>query len=288
MIEDLTYKVYPGKVLLFGEYTVIHGSDSLAIPFYKKTANWDYDDLEFESRESLDRFIDYLIVQGIAPVDIDHFSEEWKNGLFLESNIPSGYGVGSSGSVVAAVYDAFINNKEQNPQDLRSLFMKMENFFHRSSSGIDPLVSFYGKAVHVKDQELHLLDLDQELLSHLYLWDSCQSRHTAPFVNWYKEKIEEGLLKQINEKLLPFNEKLIDGFLDNDHYEFDKAFEKVEQFQLNYFVPMFPRLIRQNLLEIKKEYNAHFKLCGAGGGGYYLVYCKDEKIRTEKNILPLI
>ena len=67
-------KVYPGKVLLFGEYTVIHGRDSVAIPLYKKTANWDYDDLEFESRDTIDKFIDFLVLNGIGEVKLESVS----------------------------------------------------------------------------------------------------------------------------------------------------------------------------------------------------------------------
>ncbi len=287
MNQTLINKIYPGKVLLFGEYTAIHGGDSLALPFYKKMACWDYDDLEFESRESLDKFFDYIIVQGISELDIDRFSKEWEQGLFLDSNIPLGYGCGSSGSVVAAVYDAFVSKKIDDVSELRNIFSAMESYFHGSSSGLDPLVSYLGKGIHVEDQKVSIVDSDFSLLSSLYLWDSGVSRKTSPLVEWYKEHQLKGLQHHIEDELTPINRNLIQYFMSSDETQFAHVFQRVEQFQLNYFKPMFPRIIKEQLLQLKATYDIYFKLCGAGGGGYYLIHSKDPAIKNEKGIIPL-
>jgi len=287
-MAELIDKVYPGKALLFGEYTVIHGGNSLAIPLYSKTANWDFDDLEFESRDSIDKFIDYLVVQGIGSVDLEKFSSAWESGLFLESNIPSGYGAGSSGSVVAAIYDAFMEHGTQETTVIREIFKKMEDYFHGSSSGLDPLVSYFGQAVLIQDQKLSLLDVDSSILENLYLWDSGYSRKTAPLVDWYKEKLEQGLVNSIEEKLIPANNQLIDSFLTNSKVKFTEAFQQVENFQLKYFTPMFPAHIKKDIMSIKEQYNCNFKLCGAGGGGYYLVYCENKEIIKESKMIALV
>lgn len=286
-MNNITHKIFPGKVLLFGEYTVIHGEDTLAIPLYKKTANWDYDDLEFESRESLDKFIDYLIVQGIGKVDLKRFSNEWKDGLFLESNIPKGYGAGSSGSVVASVYDAFMDKETTDYNELRALFIKMENFFHGSSSGVDPLVSYFGKSIHLSKGDVHLIDSESLLINNLYLWDSGVSRSTAPLVDWYKSSYNEFLKPIVEEKLIPANQKLITSYLDNNKSSFKQFFEQLEKIQLKYLVPMFPRKIKDSLLVLKENYDISFKLCGAGGGGYYLIYSESKEIENESAIIPL-
>lgn len=287
-MAELIDKVYPGKALLFGEYTVIHGGNSLAIPLYSKTANWDFDDLEFESRESIDKFIDYLVVQGIGSVDLDKFSSEWEDGLFLESSIPFGYGAGSSGSVVAAIYDSFMLKSAEEPAEIREIFKTMENYFHGSSSGLDPLVSYFGKAVHIDNENLNILEVNSPILEKLYLWDSGESRSTSTLVDWYKEKLKKGFLETINEKLMPLNNQLIDSFLTDRENEFAALIEKVENFQLKYLIPMFPSHIKEELMTIKEEYNCNFKLCGAGGGGYYLIYSDDAEIRHRKNIIPLM
>ena len=286
--QDLFNKVYPSKVLLFGEYTVIHGGDSLAIPLYKKTANWDYDDLEFESRESIDSFIDYLVVNGIGEINLEVFSEEWNNGLFLESNIPSGYGAGSSGSLVAAVYDSFMKHTTSDHSELRELFVKMENHFHGTSSGIDPLVSFLGKTLHLSNGKINVLEDDFPILENLYLWDSGFSRKTAPLVQWYKETLDKGLRQSVDEELSPMNQLLISSFITSDRFTFKQMFQEVEKFELNYFIPMFPHSIKQGLNRMRNNYGISYKLCGAGGGGFYLIYSENKSILEEPNIIPLV
>lgn len=287
MNQDIINKVYPSKVLLFGEYTVIHGGDSLAIPLYKKTANWDYDDIEFESRESLDAFVDYLVVNGIGDINFEHFSREWNNGLFLESNIPSGYGAGSSGSVVAAIYDCFMKHKTNNLDELRAMFVKMENHFHGTSSGIDPLVSYLGKTLHLSDGKVNVLEGEYPILDKLYLWDSGNSRKTAPLVEWYNKNLEKGLRQSVNGELAPLNQHLINAFIISDSEEFKRIFKEVERFELNYFIPMFPHSIKQNLNRMRNDYGISYKLCGAGGGGFYLIYSENKSILNEPNVIPL-
>ena len=73
-----------------------------------------------------------------------------KDGLYFDSSIPQGYGVGSSGALVAAIYDKYASDKitvlENLTRDkllkLKSIFSMMESFFHGKSSGLDPLNSY--------------------------------------------------------------------------------------------------------------------------------------------------
>ena len=44
------------------------------------------------------------------------FKNDLENNLHFESNIPQGYGVGSSGAICAAVYDAYAIDKITEPK----------------------------------------------------------------------------------------------------------------------------------------------------------------------------
>ena len=65
-------------------------------------------------------------------------------------SIPTGYGVGSSGAIVAAIYEHYIRDeyeilnktKKNRISDLIKNFSLMESFSHGKSSGLDPLNSF--------------------------------------------------------------------------------------------------------------------------------------------------
>ena len=72
--------------------------------------------------------------------------QEW----YFDSSIPQGYGVGSSGALVASIYDQYAADKitilENLTRDkllnLKAIFSLMESFFHGKSSGLDPLNSY--------------------------------------------------------------------------------------------------------------------------------------------------
>jgi len=70
--------------------------------------------------------------------------------LYFDSSIPQGYGVGSSGALVAAIYDTYAIDKIEATETLtrdkllrlKEIFSLMESFFHGKSSGLDPLNSY--------------------------------------------------------------------------------------------------------------------------------------------------
>ena len=42
---------------------------------------------------------------------LDELKRDIDKGMYFDSSIPQGYGVGSSGALVAAVYDKYANDK---------------------------------------------------------------------------------------------------------------------------------------------------------------------------------
>ncbi len=177
--DDAAHKAgtvrYPGKVLLFGEHAVLAGSRALAVPWPLRYATWamepsgiaepkDGDGRGDQSREraqksaeELRKFVRWILSDAGAWSDwLDtealerSFLQNPANGhaLWLQSNIPEGYGLGSSGSVCAAVLDRFGRHapelNEANIHGVRAFFGRMEGFFHARSSGVDPLVSYLG------------------------------------------------------------------------------------------------------------------------------------------------
>ncbi len=147
--------LFYSKILLFGEYGIIKDSKGLSIPynFYNGALKKD-NNLSKEakaSNESLKRFADYLsnINKDLVTFDIDALNQDIAQGMFFDSSIPQGYGVGSSGALVAAIYDKYADEKitvlENLTRDkllkLKAIFSEMESFFHGKSSGLDPLGS---------------------------------------------------------------------------------------------------------------------------------------------------
>ena len=98
------------------------------------------------------KFVEYLGSLKIQELDFDFekLQADVDNGMYFDSSIPQGYGVGSSGALVAAIYDKYAINKvtvlenltREKLLKLKQIFSAMESFFHGKSSGLDPLNSY--------------------------------------------------------------------------------------------------------------------------------------------------
>ena len=158
---------YYSKVILFGEYSMIFDSTALMVPLKKFSAQWRFaPSLSAQgvaaSNASLQHFSDYLSsLDDIKEnIDFQRLNRDIEHHLYLDSNVPSGYGLGSSGTLVAAVYDGYAKQKTDDLLQLKIIFGKMESYFHGSSSGIDPLQCYLGKPFKITPEGVELLSDD--------------------------------------------------------------------------------------------------------------------------------
>ena len=97
---------FTSKILLFGEYSIVLGSQGLAIPFPKFGGKLRFQsDNEKNARVSnghLREFYNHL--ESIPDFHFAEMKRDLDAGLFFDSNIPQGYGAGSSGALCAAIY----------------------------------------------------------------------------------------------------------------------------------------------------------------------------------------
>ncbi|RZV69588.1 MAG: mevalonate kinase, partial [Flavobacteriaceae bacterium] len=109
--------LFYSKILLFGEYGIIKDSKGLSIPynFYKGALKLDENpsDNAKASNNGLKLFIEHLrsIDESIVGFDFEKFESDVERGMYFDSSIPQGYGVGSSGALVAAIYDKYAVEK---------------------------------------------------------------------------------------------------------------------------------------------------------------------------------
>jgi mevalonate kinase len=70
-------------------------------------------------------------------LNLDQLLRDVNKGLYFESSIPQGYGLGSSGALVAAIYNKYAEEKiksdrrlsRKSVSRLKEIFSKMEGFF---------------------------------------------------------------------------------------------------------------------------------------------------------------
>ncbi len=294
--------------MLFGEYSLLYGSGALTVPFKKHVARLVFPfqsmsekqkKVALHSNNQLRAYHDFLDNDAKLPgtgelMNLDRFAEELAQGLYLHSTIPSGYGLGSSGALVAALFDKYaretFSDREHftttELQWLKGLFSRFESFFHGSSSGIDPLCIFVQKPLLISsDQSLSLTDLPKNLGSGtggFFLVNTYIPRKTADLVSIFKKKTTDAAFKKtmLND-YIKCNDACIHsvtnqpGYPSPDNQAIEGHMQQLSQMQFDLFPEMIPGIFRPLWQEGLTSGAYSMKLCGAGGGGYLLGYAGD-------------
>lgn len=274
-------RLYPAKLLLFGEHILLTGAPALALPAPAFAGHWAEATLAAGKQKRLLEFADSEALSLIPGLLTSAFRRDIEQGLLFESNIPTGYGLGSSGALCAAIYDRYCTEKTEDLAALKNLLAQMENFFHGSSSGIDPLTSYLAKPVlieHKKEARLAPLQSWEEPAPIVFLLDSALPRRTAPLVSWFLEQMGElDFSKKLESTLLPAHETMLRSWLEGDAALFWPALRRVSQFQLEYMPPMIPSTVYDFWKKSLESEDLALKICGAGGGGFVLGFAKDRE-----------
>jgi len=284
-----TIKKYASKIILLGEYGVIHGGEILASPLSKYTAQWMVEKDNDYQRKRLAHIYDYLVEYGIQSIDLEELKSAIENGTYLQSDIPTGYGLGSSGSITAALYDVF-GREQYGIDDLDSLkqdLIDIECCFHRKSSGIDPLVIYLDSPVHINGKGIQILDQPLDM-SNYFLIDTYEQRSTGLLVDQYMELAEDPDYMNEIEIYKSLNKNAIAAQLKGDITKLSSAISDISRWQYNF--------LSFGILDIHKElwrstldrFDVSLKLCGAGGGGFMMGYAENEKILEEFSEFDLI
>ncbi|WP_214983284.1 mevalonate kinase [Tenacibaculum dicentrarchi] len=292
--------LFYAKILLFGEYGIIKDSKGLAIPFnsYKgvlKSASTLTGEAK-KSNTNLNKFYNYLqnLNSEIVSFDLVSFKNDIDKGMYFDSSIPQGYGVGSSGALVASIYDKYADNKitvlENLTRDkllvLKQTFSLMESFFHGKSSGLDPLNSYLSLPILINSTENIEpagIPSQKQGKGAVFLLDSEQAGETEPMVNIFMNKMKnEGFRKMLSEEFSLHTDACIDDFLQGNVKSLFGNVKKLSKVVLTNFKPMIPSAFHKVWEKGIQTNEYYLKLCGSGGGGYILGFTEDyEKAKTS-------
>jgi len=287
-------RIYPSKLLLFGEYTVLSGSQALAVPLPQWKGEWKQTEDGFLDKNApLAAYVDWLKSKDIISLaTAAHIINDAEEGWQYFADIPIGYGLGSSGAFVAAMYDRYIT-KEDSATESTTLEMlaKMEGYFHGSSSGMDPMVSFTGEAVYKNELGLFQSVNDPGWPEgfRVYLFDSGIGRATGPLVEMYKGALKQDKFQlKVNRELMPMVEHAIHFYLTGTGPMLEECIGVISQFQREYFSLLIPDAVKKEWDALVKTPGVYMKFCGAGGGGYFLVMsCRNEPIPEMEHLIQI-
>ncbi len=290
--------LFYSKILLFGEYGIIEDSKGLSIPynFYKgalKIPN-KLNSTSKLSNEILKEFLKYLKSLKIK-LDLDRFSSDLEKGLYFDSSIPEGYGIGSSGALVAAVYEKYAFEKitvlenltREKLINLKNIFSTMESYFHGKSSGLDPLNSYLSIPILINSKkDIKVTGIPSQRTKGngaVFLMDSGRIGSTAPMVNIFMEKMKkDGFRKIMNEKFIRHTNLCVDNFLNGDLSALFNNTKKLSKIVLKNFKPMIPKEFHSVWKKGIDNDSYFLKLCGSGGGGYILGFTENFEVARKQ------
>jgi mevalonate kinase len=296
--------LFYSKILLFGEYGIIQDSKGLSIPynFYKGALKTDENPSEeaIKSNKSLLKFSVYLKElqdnnKTLFTFDISSLQKDIADGMYFDSSIPQGYGVGSSGALVAAIYDKYTVDKitvlenltREKLLQLKEVFSKMESFFHGKSSGLDPLNSYLSLPILINSKDnIEATGIPTQSTTGkgaVFLIDSGIVGETAPMVSIFMENLKDnGFRKMLKAQFIKHTDACVDDFLSGDLKSLFANTKKLSKVVLNNFKPMIPEQFHQIWQKGIDTNDYYLKLCGSGGGGYILGFTEDlEKAKTS-------
>ncbi len=305
--------LFPSKLLLFGEYSVLTGSRALVMPChpyrgwldladnappaFKSRARWSNGLLKtlLHHLEELDR-----TAQLLAPMDFSALRKDLNQGLYFHSNIPEGYGLGSSGAVTAAIYHHYAvpyqdtnrsipSPKGNNPGlgTIKSQLAQIEGLYHGKSSGTDPLCSYTKTPLLVKDMQ-HIQSVDIPLEKHLekgslFLLDTGAPENTEKLVNIFLENVDSMDAESIQDDLLnEITDQAIDSMLSTNTGRFFDDLKELSCYQWQHFQPMIPQPCHALWKKGLDTDHYSLKLCGSGGGGYIMGFAWDRQLLEKQ------
>ena len=264
------------------------------MPWPKYSGSWWFaeaiDSFSYNTFRSLST---YLKAQNFQSKFLfDQFDKDIESGLIFRSDIPRGYGVGSSGALTAAVYDQYFQRVPSRLVDIQKELALIESYFHGSSSGVDPLISYLDSPVWIAGgyAQRNKTALPPGIF---FLLDTGIARETGPLVEIYREKCkDEAFNEAIANKIAFPTQRIIRALFKHDIRAISNYFAQISFAQIQLFQEMIPEALQGLWAEGLQTNSYYLKLCGyAGGGGYLLGFSENfeavqEKI-TDYKLIPL-
>lgn len=287
--------MFPSKIILFGEYATLVGAPALALPLPQFGAKWSRENkpnkaISQQSLWQLFLYLENLKQQKtlLADLDLTAFSNALNMGFWIESNIPNGYGLGSSGAVVAAVYHEFCAAPSTDLVALKQILAQIEAHFHGTSSGIDPLISFVKEPLLIKSSEkIEKVKISNDILQHFFLVDTHSTRNTQHFVSIFKNKInsDAAFANICEQDLKTATTNCIAAVLQNSKPLIQEHIALLSQIQYDNFQEMIPTNMQDFWKNGLSSDKYKLKLCGAGGGGFLMGFANEvEGLGAETSV----
>lgn len=275
---------FPAKILLFGEYGILYDGKALAVPFHKFSGSLLHQTESINSNREFNDYVEFLLKSNKRDfgINLDQLAQDKKAGLTYQGDIPQGYGVGSSATLVACIYhqygqaiqDSILSLEGFELIQIKNYLASLENYFHVNSSGFDPLVSYLKMPLILDShKQIRSVYISKKRLSKIsvFLLNTGRKSDTRAMVSIFLNKMKsEFYYNDIKGTFIPTTERCIKHFARGDQRALDSDLPILSKCTLQYFDFAIPEYLK-DLWVYGWESGLYFlKLCGSGGGGYLL------------------
>ena len=286
----------PGKIILFGEHFVVHGTKAILAAIDKR--------ITVTSTFTENKTIKVNSQLGTLEVPISSSHEEVKSEfrpfvylankiinskqnasgleITIDSDIPIGVGLGSSSAccVAAAASISELFN-ELSSEEILKMSIEAEKTIFPDTSGADCTVCTYGGMIEYPSVE----KIDNTFDLNLLIANSMiphNTKNSVEKVNKFKENDEERFsqLCDLETKLI---DEVITAMKNNDATTFGLKMSEnqkyLEEIQIS-------NDTLRDMISSLKEISLGAKITGAGDGGCIIALVKDENMDKVPTLLP--
>ena len=286
----------PGKIILFGEHFVVHGTKAILAAIDKRVT------VTSTFTENKTIKVDSQLGTIEVPISSSHEevksefrpfvylankiinSEQNVSGLeiTIDSDIPIGVGLGSSSAccVAAAASISELFN-ELSSEEILKMSIEAEKTIFPDTSGADCTVCTYGGMIEYPSVEKidNTFDLNLLIANSMILHNT---KNSVEKVNKFKENDEERFsqLCDLETKLI---DEVITAMKNNDATTFGLKMSEnqkyLEEIQIS-------NDTLRDMISSLKEISLGTKITGAGDGGCIIALVKDENMDKVPALLP--
>jgi len=286
----------PGKIILFGEHFVVHGTPAILAAIDKRvTVTTTFTENKTIKVDSQLGTIEVPISSSYEEVESEFRpfvylankiinSEQNVSGLeiTIDSDIPIGVGLGSSSAccVAAAASISELFN-ELSSEEILKMSIEAEKTIFPDTSGADCTVCTYGGMIEYPNVE----KIDNTFDLNLLIANSMiphNTKNSVEKVNKFKENDEERFsqLCDLETKLI---DEVITAMKNNDATTFGLKMSEnqkyLEEIQIS-------NDTLRDMISSLKEISLGTKITGAGDGGCIIALVKDENMDKVPALLP--